>query len=324
VRRRRYAFAGLVVESGFPFPQLPDAGDERARCRVEVRPVGAAASQADPGGEPWEPRVTARGGGAPGFTIEFPGGVRFDVTGSGDAILCSPAAGMPHETIHHLLLDHVLPRVLFLKGALVLHASVLARPQNSTASAAVAFLGASGAGKSTLAASLIGAGWSLVSDDALVIEPGAEGPGALPTYASMRLWPDVAERLAGGVAASPVAHYSEKLRFSASSLGDARAFSRRAVPLARVYVLDDAAIGAAPAIQPVTQGEALRAAFEAQLRLVNVDRPSLQGALDRIAASGVLPLCRRLSFPRALAALPAVHAELRADLSTAAPVHSTA
>jgi hypothetical protein len=77
-----------------------------------------------------------------------------------------------------------------------------------------------------------------------------------------------------------------------------------------------------PTIAPVTPARALRAAFEAQLRLVNVDRPSLQGAFDRIAASGVLPLFRRLSFPRAIGALPAVHAELRADLD-AARGHST-
>jgi hypothetical protein len=321
VQGQRYAFAGLVFESGFPFPQLPTAGDERADCRVDVRPVPAPASGPDQG--VWEPRVTARADGEPGFTIEFPGGVRFDVTASGDAVLCSPVAGVPDETVYHLLLDHVLPRVLFLKGAVVLHASVLAQPADGASVAcAVAFLGASGSGKSTLAASLIGAGWSLVSDDALVIQPGAGGPGALPTYASMRLWPDVAERLARGAAAEPVAHYSDKLRFSASSLGDPRAFSRRAVPLARVYVLDDAAGVAAPAIRAVTQAEALRAAFQAQLRLVNVDRPSLQGAFDRIAASGVLPLFRRLSFPRALGALTAVHAQLRADLSV--PVQSTA
>jgi hypothetical protein len=289
---------------------------------VDVRPIAAATREPRPDDVWSRPRVTAWAGAAPGFTIEFPGCSRFDVTSSGDAVLCAPVAGVPDETIHHLLLDHVLPRVLFLQGALVLHASVLARPAAGAGAVAVAFLGASGAGKSTLAASLVGAGWSLISDDALVLAPRAGGPGALPTYAWMRLWPDVAERLAAGAAAFRVAHDSDKLQFSARSLGDPQAFSRETVPLARVYLLDDAPRGAPPAIEPVPPARALRAAFEAQLRLVNVDRPSLQSAFDRIAASGVLPLFRRLSFPRAIGALPAVHAEIGADLD-ATGGHST-
>ena len=140
---RRYAFANLVLESTFPIPELPPSDGPRATCTVGLAPGQPVAA-----GAPGRPGFTIRGGGQQGndgFAIEFAATARFDVSAAGDAIVCTPIAGASPTTVCHLLIDQVLPRVLFLRGALVLHASALRAPDGR----AVAFLGASGSGKTS-------------------------------------------------------------------------------------------------------------------------------------------------------------------------------
>jgi len=93
-------------------------------------------------------------------------------------------------------------------------------------------------------------------------------------------------------------------------------FSTTPASLARVYVVADEIISGPPTVDRVAAGEALRRAFEEELRLADADRPSLQASLDRIATSGVLPLFRRLSYPRDFEVLPALHAAIERDLGT--------
>jgi hypothetical protein len=307
---RRYAFANVVLESTFPIPELPPSDRPRATCTVDLAPGQTVAS-----GALGRSGLTIRGGGPrgnDGFAIEFAATARFDVSAAGDAIVCTPIAGASPTTVCHLLVDQVLPRVLFLRGALVLHASALRAPDGR----AVAFLGASGSGKTTLAASLIGAGWSLLSDDALVIERGDDGPTVVPTYPDLRLRPDVAAWIPFHSNASQQQDGASKVRIRADRLGDVRPFSTAPVPLARVHVVETEAadVAAAPQVKEIAPGDGLRKAFDAEFRLAPPDRPSLQASFDRIAASGVLPLFRSLSYPRVREVLPALHAEIRRDL----------
>ena len=186
-----YAFANLVLDSSLPLPELQRRAGAAPNCRIDLAPAPPAADDAWPCPSPREIR---KDDGGHGYTIDFGGTARFEISADGDHVCCRPAAGTSDAALRHLLLDHVLPRVLCLRGLLVLHASTLRAPDGR----AVAFLGASGAGKSTLAASLVAAGWRLLADDALVIE-GSEGrPTAVPTYPGLRLWPDSAAWLASG------------------------------------------------------------------------------------------------------------------------------
>ncbi|MEO5839684.1 MAG: hypothetical protein ABIQ73_30790 [Acidimicrobiales bacterium] len=94
------------------------------------------------------------------------------------------------DVISHLVVDHVLPRVLARRGYTVLHATCVAYQDR-----AVAFVGASGAGKSTLAMSAVHSGARLLADDCLVLaDCGAEFE-VLASYAGSRLWSDSASAL---------------------------------------------------------------------------------------------------------------------------------
>jgi hypothetical protein len=309
--RARHLFADLVLTSALPLPELPAAGDARATCSFELASPGPLAEVAPAGAPACQ---IPGGGGVQGFVIVFAGAARFTVSAPGDAIVCTPVAGTAPATLRHLLIDQVLPRVLFLRGAVVLHASALRAPDGR----AVAFLGASGSGKSTLAASLLAAGWSLLTDDALVIQSGRAGPSAVPTYPELRLWPDVAAWLGLDVRGARAADAGPKLRLRAAGLGDKRPFSTVPVPLARIYLVEAGREGAtAPTVRAVPGGEGLTRAFEGEFRLAAVDRRSLQTSFDRIVSSGVLPLLRSLSYPRGREALSALHAEIRRDLAAA-------
>src|SRR5262245_7445645 len=299
-----YAFANLILESSLPLPELQRRAAAAPNCRIDLAPASPRAGDAWPSRPPREIRKHDDGRG---YTIDFAGVARFEVSAGGDRVCCRPAAGVSDAALRHLLLDHVLPRVLCLRGLLVLHASALRAPDGR----AVAFLGASGAGKSTLAASLVAAGWRLLADDALVIEDGEDGPTAVPTYPGVRLWPDTAAWLAAG--AEPADPDAPKIRVDTSSLGGGHVFATTPASLARVYVVADEIVSA-PAVDRVAAGEALHRAFEEELRLGDADRPSLQASLDRIATSGVLPLFRRLSFPRVFEVLPALRAAIERDL----------
>jgi hypothetical protein len=303
----RYAFAGLVLDSALPLPELPPAADARPGCTVDLGSPEAAYDRPT-GDAVWTIRPAAEG---QGFTIDVAGGARFVVAAAGDAVLCVPVAGVAESVVRHLLLDHVLPRVLSLRGALVLHASALRAPDGR----AVAFIGPSGAGKSTVAASLVASGWPLLSDDALVVERQGDRPVAVPTYPGLRLWPDAASWLATDPDRPPAG--ADKLRFDAASFGRAPGFSAAPVPLGRLYFLETDPDLEAPAVTRVSSGEALRELFEGELRLAAADRPSLQRSFDRIGGSGVIPLCRRLSHRRGREGLPAIRRAIEADLAGA-------
>lgn len=66
--------------------------------------------------------------------------------------------------VRHMLLDQVIPRLLFHRGELVIHGSAVLADD-----ATLIFLGATGQGKSTLALALCTLGFPLLSDDCLLL-----------------------------------------------------------------------------------------------------------------------------------------------------------
>lgn len=118
-------------------------------------------------------------------------------------------SSVSEETLSHLLLDQVLPRILAHMGKTVLHAGAVAADAQ-----AICFIGETGAGKSTLTASFHLAGFRLLSDDAIVVDIPGGGPARVTaTYPSIRLWPSsVANLYAKPPDLAPMAHYSDKHR----------------------------------------------------------------------------------------------------------------
>ena len=118
------------------------------------------------------------------------------------------APGTSMETLRHLLLDQVLPRVLAQQGRVVLHAGSV-----KIGDEVIAFVGETGSGKSTLTASFHAANYPLLSDDCLLLTPSEDSTLCLPTYPCIRLWPEAIDNLyAQAPQISPMAHYSNKQR----------------------------------------------------------------------------------------------------------------
>ncbi|WP_420457509.1 hypothetical protein [Rubrivirga sp.] len=119
------------------------------------------------------------------------------------------------------------------RGLLVLHGSGVSKD-----GVAVGFVGDSGWGKSTLAASLVTRGWSLLTDDLLVVDgldQTAGLPTAIPSHPSMRLSPEAADAVADqGQNQRGVAHE----RTTKRHVEWEEAFSTEPASLAHVFVLD--------------------------------------------------------------------------------------
>jgi hypothetical protein len=109
----------------------------------------------------------------------------------GGAITWRPRPGAREDLARFDLLGRVLPLALHRDGALVLHGSSV-----TLGDGAVAFLAPKGHGKSTLALLLAQRGARLLSDDATVLRPDADGVLAHPGVHAVRLWDDAADRLA--------------------------------------------------------------------------------------------------------------------------------
>jgi hypothetical protein len=144
-----------------------------------------------------------------GYILRFPNLVDFIISYTFDHIYYFAESTTPDDTIRHLLLDHVIPRILGQQGKLVLHASAVILPNGK----AIAFLGNSGWGKSTIASSFHNMGARLITDDCLLIEPNNGTVVGIPNYYGLRLFNDSARAIFSSEKKfSRMAHYTEKKR----------------------------------------------------------------------------------------------------------------
>jgi energy-coupling factor transporter ATP-binding protein EcfA2 len=243
------------------------------------------------------------------YLLRFHGLAEFCIRSNG-WIECQPHPGTPCETINHLLLDHVLPRVLAQRGRVVLHGGAV-----QTARGAIAILGESGWGKSTLVAALAQAGCRLLTDDCLVLDEDNGQFYGLPSYPTLRLWSDSVDSLFGtGHPTLPVAHYTGKRRLDLTANRCAQ--SAEAVPLWRVYALsspEEATQTTTMLIEPLTGRAAVMKLAESTFLLDPSDHSLLTKIFrdfGQIAASVTM---RKLTVPRDYSLLPAVCATLLAE-----------
>jgi hypothetical protein len=199
-------------------------GPARAQLPLRVRPIQEQFSR---GGTLWSQFFRSEAG----YLLRFPGLADFEVTGDGAEVRCQPAQGISDDSIEHLFLNQVVPLALS-RSRLILHAGAVAVDRTG-----LAFMGESGKGKSTLVASFAGAGFPVLTDEALCLVPGERSCLALPSHPSIRMWNDSQQALVppGAACASPVGH-TPKARLLA---GDFLPFCREAKALDRIYVLGD-------------------------------------------------------------------------------------
>lgn len=233
--------------------------------------------------------------------LRFPSLADFVIDEDGCSIGAWQPPGTDDETLSHLLLDQVLPRVLSHRGRLVLHASAV-----SVEGQAIAFVGETGWGKSTLAASLHLSGYQLLTDDGLLIEAEDTCIKAIPGYRGLRLLPQSIKALfketPGG---KPMASYSDKnrVRLSASSqVGP--------VKLAALFVLNKSdldgdvnTINLSPLSKRDACMELVRNSFQLD---VSDQKEAVKLFAEASVVAEQLPVFA-LSYPRDFSRLPAVH-----------------
>ena len=164
----------------------------------------------------------------------------------GREIIVDPLPGID-EAIIRLLLPGILGVLLYQRGVLTIHASVVAINNES----AVAFLGDKGWGKSTLAAALHTQGHGFLSDDLLVVD---FEPGRLvmvrPGFPQLKLWPDSVHSLGGDPTRLSRLHPAFEKRASPVT----RNFACNSFPLQSLYVLS---YGTSPGIEAIPAQSAL-------------------------------------------------------------------
>jgi hypothetical protein len=249
---------------------------------------------------------------AEGFVLRFPGLADFALDAEASQILVAPSPSADPESVRHLLLDQVLPRVLAHRGRLVLHAAAVLVDGR-----ALAFLGPSGQGKSTLAASFLGAGCSLLTDDALVLLPDRERLEVVPTYPGLRLWPQaIAGLYAAPPRSTPMSAGAAKQRLVIPVEGP---MSGHPVPLAAVYRLQPEPVTAAPRVERTSARDACMSLITHSFQLDITDRTLAATLLARASDLASRVPMFQLHFPHDFARLPEVRTALLEPLGLRHP-----
>ena len=309
---RFYQIFDRAIASDFPLTRLTETGGTDADISVSL---GHGAN--DLAGfnwiHEWKTRrgevVTACARRGNLYLLRFPGLADFNVDTSKNVIRALPAEGIAAETVSHLLIDQVIPRLICHGGRMVMHAGAVALAADHI----VAFLGDSGRGKSTLASSFVNSGCRLLTDDCLLVEKRGQALFCIPAYPSLRLWPDSVEAMfPGSERFTGMAHYTNKQQF----LGiepDGASSSPAAISV--LFVLGD--VDKAPdddsvLVDTVSGMTAVMAMIESAFTLdvvsKEVARRNFQLVAD-VAQSGV-PLFT-LNFARRYELLPRVQAVVK-------------
>lgn len=313
-----YRIFDIAVASNIPLAGLAASSKQQADVTVVFCPGEAA----DVRGFNWihqwknaQQAVTmacARRGDE--YLLRFPRLADFHVRWTDSCIRVYPQAGADASAAVQMLLDQVIPRMLFHGGRTVLHASAVVLPDGTAA----AFVGDTGRGKSTLAASLYQAGARLMSDDCLLIEQNGTGVAGIPAYSGLRLWPDSFAALAfgaGQLAVGESVNGKRRLEIKNPAGADDR------VALSALFLLG--ATDVAPrddsiAIARVTGSSMMMALIEAAfvLDLVSPDAARRNFRLLGAIAHQDTPVFS-LNFPRRHAFLPQVRAAVERLLRAA-------
>jgi hypothetical protein len=308
----RYSAYGHVIESAVRLPALPPASSRRRASFVVRAEAGCPAAAADRP-EAGSKRRTSRAprlrvtGDCFGYHLRFADGVDFIVSRDGRTVALRRSPGTPLDTARRLLVANVTPLVLSHLGRFVLHASAFA-----TESGIVALLGISGAGKSTLTAYLGLQGVPIVSDDVLVTEPAGGALLATPARMGVSVWPDSREGLRVPARAGRPSGRPGKRRLDEV---DGLTFTRRALPIRRMYLLDPSP-AARVDVSPLSRRDVTLALASHSYVLDRMDADRLRDRFLRVCETASRVEMRLLRYPRAFDVLPRVREALAADLSS--------
>jgi hypothetical protein len=246
-----------------------------------------------------------------GYLLRFHQLADFFINSEGNQITYMPENGVPEETIHHLLLDQVIPLVINLKGGQALHVSAVLMPQG-----VVAFAGPTGSGKSTLSGGLFNSGYPLVCDDCLALLVKDDEIYAIPAYPGLRLWEDALVYLFGNNGAyASVAHYTDKRRIEIEKIPNS--YCTEPKPLKRIYTLSDAPESKNEkdiVIEKLSPRESFMALVRCAFKLDITDQRMLKRQFLFFKRTVSTISVRQFAFPRAFKFLPAIREAILNDL----------
>ena len=239
-----------------------------------------------------------------GLYLQWEGQAEFLILGGGHEIAGRPLSPGWLEAFRAGLLTQVLSFALLEQGIEHLHATVV-----TAGEAAVAFAGQPGAGKSTLAAAFVAAGERVVTDDVLVLALGPSGVLAQPAYPRLRLWPQAARTLLPGARTSRLHRRNPKLVVSLPR----SAWSRSAVPLARIYILGSPADQIR--VAKLSGTRAFRALAQNTYNTSVIEPERIRRHFEFTASVAAKVPIKRLTYPRRFDALPQVRARVLDDMT---------
>ena len=300
---RQYLVHGLVVTSAAELPIPPcEPGPADVVYRDERTPREIPAARHVRSDDPDDPWVTEYWTDE-GLIVDFTGWATFEVARDRVDLIADDTDDP--DLVAHLLLDHVLPRLVALRGDLMLHAAGAVGPSGR----AHLFLGPTGTGKSTLATALAAAGWPLLDDDGVRLVAVDDVWCAVPGYAGVRLLPDSAEAVVPLLPAGrPMAKGHDKHRYAVD--GTTLTMATGPAPIGAVYVLERTDTPTAHT-STLGFGDRLTALVEHGFHLADEPAAITRQAFERAAAVAAEADVRRLLVPSGLESLAATIALLR-------------
>lgn len=288
----RYRMSGLTVASEVPLPgAIPLAETDAAPVDATLRLGDAPERLDDPLQQGAEWSIDDRR-----FLLSLPDIGRF-MAADGRELIASPAPGVTAQDALPFVIGTTFAALLYQRGAWLLHGSAVIHRGR-----AFVFCGDSGVGKSTLAAALCRAGCGFAVDDICAVDHPAGGePIIRPDGRMLRLFSD-SIRHAGldDAVGPPVRQCIDKFHVTPPP---AAAETPDAVPLAAIYLLNDATPVRPPGIEklaPVTAAQALlRHSYRRRLALAysGQGRPAARTAA-LLSHVGIYRLIRPRDFSR--------------------------
>jgi len=238
--------------------------------------------------------------------VRWRGVGEFVVAHDGREIACAPAPGAHEESFQVYLLAQAFSFALVKAGCEPLHATVLEHRGD-----ALALVGESGQGKSTLAASFLTQGLRLLTDDLMLLAPGAPPLFAYPGPPRIKLLPDAAEAFLGaGATRVPMNPETDKHVIPVSPGEHCRHPAR----LRGIYLLEHGqSSGGGIRIEPLAGREAFMALVGHTFNRYLADPQRLRRQMAEVTRTlGAMPV-KRIVYPPVFARLADVRDALLAD-----------
>lgn len=316
-RRRKVRLFGLTLATGFELAcRLPPA---RGSVDIGFSVVAAPPSRGPMGVPVYESPLLDEAGESLSRLYRLGRG---EVLSFGDAldfhlgeerIVCHLRQPEERHLIELRLLGPVLCYWLERMGVCALHASAVVVDGR-----AVAFMASQRGGKTGLAATMMGSGAPLLTDDLMPVEERPAGMTARPGYPQMRMWPDQLSGIVDDWRALPRVHPAFDKRRLPVGRGGFGEFHDAAAPLAAIYLPERAPEGAAGEVRvrPVSPRETLIELVRNSFSPFIVEAVGLQARrLEVLARLARQVPARRLSYPAGRQAEAAVQRAVIEDLA---------